>query len=498
MSKNKLYTLIDSYDPDQPALSVVGGKTTSYGELTARSIEIATGLQASGHQAGDRTLILAELNADTLAYIIALLRIGGVPVVADPGTGRAVLQARIDESSAKWVLLSPALYLIRNHPILQRIIRQKRRDLPYLFRVRLPKNIVIATNKPLPGEISIHTLLGRHKIAKIRQAGDEALIVFTSGTTGSPKGVVHTHKSLTQTVKAMSGLIRHDKPVLYTHQPYFVLLGVVLGAHVILSNKEFSAKLFVENSNKYKPTITFGPPGEFIPVINYLKNKKILFPQSYKQVMFGSAPITQSFLKKFKRVAGTVSATCMYGMTEAIPISSIDMDEKLAWRGQGDILGSAVKGISIKVESEELFVKGNHVIKNYLSKKSQTWIATGDLVSIDADNIILKGRKKDMILRRSYNIYPGLFESTIQNIEGVQACALFGVYDDKLEDERIILAIETEDTVSLTENDILEQLKNGPNSIDANALPDKVVFTKIPRAGRQSKIDKNALQDRYK
>jgi acyl-CoA synthetase (AMP-forming)/AMP-acid ligase II len=185
-------------------------------------------------------------------------------------------------------------------------------------------------------------------------------------------------------------------------------------------------------------------------------------------------------------------------MTEAIPISSIDMEEKLAWNGQGDILGKTVTGITAKVESEELFVKGAHVIKHYLSKKPQNWIATGDLVSIDEGYIILKGRKKDMILRRSYNIYPGLFEPTIQNIEGVQACALFGVYDDKLEDEKIILAVETEDSYSLTEDGIMEQLKNGENSIDANALPDKVVFIKIPRAGRQSKIDKNSLRNRYK
>ena len=139
---DKLHQVIDGHRRETAALTLVGGASLSYGDLVTKSRKIAAGLQADGFAKGDRMLILAELDANTLACIIALLRIGGIPVVTDPGSGRDVLQARIDESAASWVLISSQLYLIRNHPLLQNLIRWRRKDLPHLFRVRLPGGVV--------------------------------------------------------------------------------------------------------------------------------------------------------------------------------------------------------------------------------------------------------------------------------------------------------------------------------------------------------------------
>ena len=494
MSLNKLHQLVDSHHKGSRALTLVGGASLSYGNLILKSKKIAAGLQADGFAKGDRMLILAELDIDTLACIIALLRIGGVPVVADPGSGRDVLQARIDESAAKWILISSKLYLIRNHPLLQRLIRSRRKDLPHLFRVKLPKNIVLTPSRALKSRPTIRNYLRSDETNFEEKNHDEALIVFTSGTTESPKGVIHTHESLLAGVQIVGELINHSEPILYTHQPYFALLGIVIGAHVILDNRAFNTQRFIANANIYKPTLTFGPPGEFIPVINYISGGAVGFPPSYKQIMFGSAPITQSFLRKFKAICGAVKATCLYGMTEAIPISSVDMDKKIAFQGDGDLLGSPAGDIQMRVVDDELLVKGPQVAPSYLNKKPQSWISTGDLVTLKEKIIILKGRKKDMILRRSYNIYPSLYESTITGIKGIQACALIGVYDAAAEDERIILVVEPDGSVKLTSSDIDRQLKQGKHSIDSNALPDEIVIAQLPRTGRQLKIDKAALR----
>ena len=498
MSANKLHQLIDSHPKNSRALTLVGGGSSSYGDLVLKSKQIATGLQADGFASGDRMLILAELNANTLACIIALLRIGGVPVVADPGSGRDVLQARIDESAAKWILISSKLYLIRNHPLLQRLIRGRRKDLPHLFRVRLPKNVVLAPSRVLKSRPTVRKYLKSDAADLKEKDHDEALIVFTSGTTDSPKGVMHTHRSLLASIQIVKGLINHPKPILYTHQPYFALLGIVVGAQVVLDNHVFNAQRFIANADIHKPTLTFGPPGEFIPVINYIRGGAARFPASYKQVMFGSAPITQSFLRKFKAICGSVSATCLYGMTEALPISSVDMDEKIAFKGDGDLLGSPAGDIQVRIVDGELLVKGPQVAPSYLNKKNQVWIHTGDLVTLEKKAIVLKGRKKDMILRRSYNIYPSLYESTITGIKGIQACALIGVYNAGAEDERIILVVEPDGSVKLTIPDIDRQLKQGKHSIDSNALPDKIVIAQLPRTGRQLKIDKEALRESFR
>ena len=137
---------------------------------------------------------------------------------------------------------------------------------------------------------------------------------------------------------------------------------------------------------------------------------------------------------------------------------------------------------------------GPQVAPAYLNEKPRVWVPTGDLVALRRGVIILKGRKKDMILRRSYNIYPGLYEPTIAGIEGIQACAMIGIYDTAAEDERLVLVVEPDGSVDLSAVDIGRQLKRGECSIDINALPDEIVIGQLPRMGRQLKIDKEALR----
>jgi acyl-CoA synthetase (AMP-forming)/AMP-acid ligase II len=105
---------------------------------------------------------------------------------------------------------------------------------------------------------------------------------------------------------------------------------------------------------------------------------------------------------------------------------------------------------------------------------------------------VLTGRKKDMIIRRNFNLYPGLYEPTINRIPGVTECAFVGVYDEKRHDEVVALFVETHKP--LTENALRKAMETGAYSIDREAMPDLIVLQPLPRAGRQSKVDKNALR----
>ena len=97
-----------------------------------------------------------------------------------------------------------------------------------------------------------------------------------------------------------------------------------------------------------------------------------------------------------------------------------------------------------------------------------------------------------MIIRRNFNLYPGLYESTICRIPGVTECAFVGVFDEKKQDEVVALFVETHQPVS--EKALRKALEFGPYSIDKEALTDYILMEKLPRAGRQFKVDKQQLR----
>ncbi len=478
--------LMSSSKLTQTAIQETAGQTINYSELHRRSDEMAYYLLEKGLKRGDRVLLLMKPGIDAVISVLATLKAGGTLVIADPGTGNELFKQRIAEALPSWTCIDPTLNRLRKNRLLLKLARRLAPDIPDLGGVVLPQ--------PIAGPR--YSTIGPSGLPKL-QADDEALIVFTSGTTSKPKGVVHTHKTLALSLASIEKLLTVERPRLYTTQPYFLLLGIGLGAEVIINSASFSPAHFMADSTRYQPNVTFGPPGEFIPLISYCIERGILFPGSYQQVLFGSAPITKPFLEKFYAIASPdIETLCLYGMTEALPIATISGRAKLACRGEGDPLGSPVSGISVKIGTDhQLAVSGEQVMRHYLNQEPQEWIQTGDLVRVDTSGcLVLQGRKKDMILRRSYNIYPSLYEPTIARIPGVRDVALIGVYDELLADERVILVLEPETGQQLTVATVQKQLTHGAYSIDSNALPDEIVIMDIPYIGRQRKIDKQALR----
>ena len=100
-------------------------------------------------------------------------------------------------------------------------------------------------------------------------------------------------------------------------------------------------------------------------------------------------------------------------------------------------------------------------------------------------------------MRRQFNVYPELYESTIERIAGVKRCAMVGIYDDVMADERIVLAVEPSANVDAKtlEKRLRHELRSGPYSIDSAALPDDVLVMELPVVGRSSKVDKMSIRE---
>jgi len=144
-------------------------------------------------------------------------------------------------------------------------------------------------------------------------------------------------------------------------------------------------------------------------------------------------------------------------------------------------------------ENCEILISSNQLFKRYVHiDRTEEYHKTGDLGFINQEGLlVLKGRKKNMIIRKDFNLYPSLYEPTIKKIDGIEEAVYVGVYDEEIADEVVYLAIESKK--DLDKSAIIKKLRSGNSKIDTEALPDKIVFTEIPRKGRQMKVDFNLL-----
>lgn len=499
---NKFFQRVDS-DPGKKIIIETSGKSLTLKELADKSQNLANNLSSQGFKKGDRVLILVRPGVSLVIFILAVMRLGGSIVLADPGMGQSVFESRINLANPRWAFVESLLFPIQKLSFLKSYLRSKKIAFPEFSSLGNAK--IVRLGPPLPGSfntLSFNTLLNSasKSTAKQQEIGSNAeiAVIFTSGTTDLPKGVVHTVGSINA---ALDLIIKITSPkeneIFYANLPHFIILAVSLGVPSVIPKNQFSPHGFFEDIEKYKPSTIFGPPAEFIELVRYCQTKQKKFPKEIEKIFLGSAPVYSGFLKRLIKVLPkTTQVTCIYGMTEILPVSTMDGRKKAIWMGDGDLVGNTLDQVKVRLNSDrELVLSGPNLFEGYLGQNSVKEIASGDLARLEGENIILVGRKKDMIIKGNYNIYPGLFEPTIQKIPGVAASALVGIRDSELEDEKIVLAIEPNsfDDPTLIKR-VEKLLRSGTYSIDTHAFPDKILSIKLPRRGRQLKIDKIELK----
>jgi acyl-CoA synthetase (AMP-forming)/AMP-acid ligase II len=225
-------------------------------------------------------------------------------------------------------------------------------------------------------------------------------------------------------------------------------------------------------------------------------------PASLRHVLVGAAPVRGACLRRVQDVLPPgARAWCVYGMTEILPVAAVTLDAKLAYEGAGDLVGAPVPGVSVRTtDAGELLVSGPHLFTGCLGAPAASAgheHATGDQARLDGGRIVLLGRVKDMIIRREHNIYPGLHEPLIERLPGVRRCALVGVWDDAIADERVVLAVEPErwgDDERFVRS-LWRALRAGPARIDDAAQPDHIMLLALPESGRAHKVDRQAVRE---
>ena len=482
---------------------VIGAKLAEQIERTAHAFS------RRGMRPGDVILFGVRPGIDALVLLMAAMRNGAVVTVFDAGAGNELFARRLELLRPSWIVSESLLYAASARTPLSIYLRRAGLELPRLAKVP-GQHVRAGWRVPglVPRSLALHKLVqeaaGESAVMPARiEPNAPSLVVFTSGTTGMPKGVQHTGRSITAAVRMMlGGFELPADAVVYTHNVHTLVVGLLKGLRCVVAPLSITPAKFLRDIEEHRITHAFLLPVEAWKVALYCERTKRRLPESLRHLFLFSAPITSTVLKRVHLLGNDdLKITCAYAMTEMVPVAWIDSREKLAWSGDGDVVGRPVPGVEVRIVGEELEVRGPNTFLGYVGMERVDWHRTGDNARIDDEGrIVLMGRAKDMLIRDHFNLYPGLYEPTISRIDGVGACVIIGVPDFQTADERVLLYVEPDPAVrGLTNDELLRRVERGIRSgdtrIDVKALPDEIlVVDQLPRSGRSHKIDRAELR----
>ncbi len=292
------------------------------------------------------------------------------------------------------------------------------------------------------------------------QAEDTCVIVYTSGTTGRPKGAELTHSNLLLNAILSSDLqgMRSEDVTLIVLPLFHIfamtvlmLAGIYRGASAILLPR-FDAEAVFGHLQKHKVTVFAGVPTMYWGLLNYADPKfdYDLIAKTLRICASGGASLPVKVLEEFE-ARFKVPIIEGYGMSEGSPVvtfNQVDLGRK-----PGSI-GKAVWGVQVKLvdpdgkevpagEKGELLYKGHNVMKGYYKKPEATaetiqegWLHSGDIATMDEEGFyFIVDRTKDMIIRGGLNVYPREVEEVMIKHEGVSLVAVLGVPDEEMGEE---------------------------------------------------------------
>jgi acyl-coenzyme A synthetase/AMP-(fatty) acid ligase len=491
------------------------GRPLSGDSLADRLVEATHRFAGAGVVAGDVALLAIRPGVDALVVTLALIRLGAVATPVDPGAGPELFRSRLEALRPRWVVGESLLYAASARGPIRWLLRPRGLELPSLAQVNA-RHVVLGPRLPgrPPGACSWEDLgRGMRSSEAALPPADQidpeavAMVVFTSGTTGHPKGVQHTGRSAAAMVSAImvamtEHIAPHETPLMYNYSLQSMLAALLLGVPTRIAPLRVKPGSWLRDIARHGATDAFVRPSDAVRIALHCESTGSRIPSCLRTMYFYSAPATRSVLQRVISVAGRSLTICsVYGMTEVGPVAWIHARSRLAWRGTGDLVGTPVPGLETRIgDTGTLLVRGPTVHKGYLGQEARDWHDSGDLARVEDDgSIVLLGRAKDMILRDSFNIYPSLYEETICRIGGVSECAMVGVAHPETANERVVLFVAPDPAVgrsarTLLSGKVAAALREGALRIDGKALPDQVLVVDALPRNRRRKVDRPALR----
>jgi malonyl-CoA/methylmalonyl-CoA synthetase len=397
-------------DPERTALIAVDGSTWSRGDLDRRSRQWAAALVTAGGSAGDRVVLSCAPTPETVAAYLGALRGGLVVVPANTGyTAREVAHIASDAT-----------------PLLAIVDDEERARMWHEHGVTLV---------PPPAPDAAEST----QDAAILDA--PALIGYTSGTTGAPKGAVLTHANLAAGALSVvtawewssSDRLLLVLPLFHMHGLGVGVNGTLLSGASVIVLPEFTTDAVFDASRAHSATMFFGVPTMYSRLA---RSPRIAELRTLRVAISGSAPLPTSVWERINEATG-VAVLERYGMTETVMLTS----NPLRGERRAGTVGLPLPGVDVRLgEGDVVEVRGGNVFNGYLGRPETSaaaftedgWFRTGDIGRFDADGYLsLVGRASELIISGGYNVYPREVEDVLRTHRAVADVAVVGTPDEE-------------------------------------------------------------------
>jgi long-chain acyl-CoA synthetase len=451
--------------------TVFSGRTTSYAELGQQVEKAAAGLAKIGVTKGMRVGLFLPNSPTYIIYYFAALKLGAVIVNYNPLYALEEIAHQIKDSGTEVMitldlklLFDKIEALIQAGTLPRAVVASFAALLPasksVLFKLMRGKELAHAARSPVADKLTLEATLldndGVYTTPSI-QPSDLAVLQYTGGTTGVPKGAMLTHANITinvqQSVAWSARLLKPGEERVLAVLPFFhifamtgiVVFGISEGAEIIIQPR-FHLDETLQLIAKHKPTVMPGVPTLFGAIIGH-KAAATLDLRSLKMCLSGGAPLPLEVKKAFEAMTGAKLVEA-YGLSETSPGVTCN---PLDGRAKSGSIGQPVPGTTIAIrdaevperdmplgQAGEICIQGPQVTAGYWNKPAETsdaftgtFFRTGDIGYMDQDGFVfIVDRIKDMIICSGFKVYPRHVEEKIYQHPAVEEVTVIGIKDD--------------------------------------------------------------------
>lgn len=498
--------------PDKEVLAD-GYRRLSYRELADEANWIASGLLQLGVTKGDRVAVCLPNWHEFVIIYFAVAKIGAILIPLNIRYRAHEIEYVLQNSAAKVAFFTREFNGINHY---EQFIQAKKRapHLQNLITVRFDSDHL-------------------HSFEQLREAGknktltaaetpskeDVFTILYTSGTTGQPKGAMLTHNNVvhTATITAESMRCTSDDvflvvvPVFHVFGMVPSILSTVAAEARMVLMEQFKAESVLKVIQDERITVHHGVPTMFILELNHPSFRSYDL-SSLRTGIIAAAPCPVEIVRRIRDEMGC-DIVVAYGLSETSPtltMTGFDDDDKV----RAETVGKVLPGAEIKIVDDnrrlvpvgtvgELACRGFGVMKGYYNMPEMTreaidgdgWFYTGDLATVDEQGYIrIVGRKKEMIIRGGYNIYPREIEEIFYTHPAVMEAAVVGLPDSVL-GEISCACVRIKPGARATEEELREFMQS---RVADYKVPDKIVFLEEFPMTASGKIRKVDLQNQLK
>jgi len=489
-------------DPDRTAI-IFDDEETNYRVLDERANRLAEGMIDLGLRSGDRVAVQLENRPEFLEIFIAVMRAGGVLVPANVMYTAGEMRHILSDSRAKILFVSNAI---------SSRLRDTAGEIDGL------ETVVEIGTPQLNGTRDYHALIRDSAPSRPGRTIDPdapAVIQYTSGTTGKPKGAVVSHRNVLTSIDTIGTLPNYpiaDDSVTLLCLPLFHTFGLNFGAGLTLAFgltmvlvDRFDPERVFSLIEEHKVTLFWGVPPMYYSFVNTPGLEKYDV-SSLRHAMTGAAILPVVIVERFRDLTG-IELSDGYGMSETTAILTFNSAGPVIKRGS---VGPPYPGVEMCVMDEhgqplpvgevgEICARGPNIFQGYWNLPEETtevmrggWLHTGDLGRVDEDGyFFIVGRTKDLIIVSGYNVYPIEVETVILRHPAVLDCAVIGIPDD-YQGESVCAVIVVRPGEHLTESEVNIYCRE---HLAAFKCPRRIVFREdIPKSA-SGKILARVLRD---